>query len=196
MRGKLFIFDGIDGSGKSTIAKNLAKRFKGVYLKEPGTKGVRKLIRKAILQEIDPLTELFLFLADRRENYLEIKKLLNNGNLIFLDRSFPSTLAYQLMGKNLEKIISIENYLALDHLVRFHIEPDAVFIFDLPVDIALKRIKLRKRKMNKFEVKKFLWKVRRNFIYLAKKFGWIVINAEKKPKEIIDDIEEFLKDKI
>lgn len=190
---KLFLFEGIDGAGKTTVAKVLAKKWSAVYLQEPGKEKVRKLIRRAILQKIDPLTEVLLFLAARRETYLEIKKYLSKKKLVFLDRSFPSTLAYQLKAKNLEKIWPIEEFLAFDHLVRFHLEPELIFIFDLPVKIAWQRIK---RKKTKFEEKKLLTKVRKAYLSLASKYHWQIVPANLSLTEVIKLVDKQIKDRI
>lgn len=183
MKGRLIIFDGIDGSGKTTYAKYFSKKLNGIYLKEP------KYYRKEIFQDIPSLAELFLFLAQRNRVYLEIKKFLNQGKLVILDRSFPSTLAYQLKAKNLEKIISLKDYLFLDKIARNFLEPDKIFIFDLPVNQALKRIK---RKRTKFEEEKFLKKVRKAYLELSKKFNWQVIDASSSKKELISQLLVFL----
>ena len=181
---KLIIFEGIDGSGKSTHAKYFAKKLNAFYFREP------KFFKKEILQEIHPLTELFLFLADRIEVYSRIKGVLKNKNVV-LDRSFPSTLAYQLMGRNLKKLISFDDYLKIDFLARQKIEPDLVIIFDVPVDIALKRLK----KKTKFEEKKFLMKVRKAYLNLAKKFNWYVVDGTKDKNEVRKNVWLILKEK-
>jgi dTMP kinase len=181
---KLIIFEGIDGSGKTTQAKYFAKKLNAFYFREP------KFFKKEILQEIHPLTELFLFLADRSEVYSRIKGVLKNKNVV-LDRSFPSTLAYQLIGRNLKKLISINDYLKIDFLARQKIEPDLVIVFDAPVDIALKRLK----KKTKFEEKKFLIKVRKAYLSLAKKFNWYVVDGSKDKNEIRKNVWLILKEK-
>jgi dTMP kinase len=181
---KLIIFEGIDGSGKTTQAKYFAKKLNAFYFREP------KFFKKEILQEIHPLTELFLFLADRSEVYSRIKGVLKNKNVV-LDRSFPSTLAYQLIGRNLKKLISINDYLKIDFLARQKIEPDLVIVFDVPVDIALKRLK----KKTKFEEKKFLIKVRKAYLSLAKKFNWYVVDGSKDKNEIRKNVWLILKEK-
>ncbi|GIW67512.1 MAG: dTMP kinase [Candidatus Parcubacteria bacterium] len=174
---KLIIFEGIDGSGKTTQARYFAKKLKAVYLFEP------KFFRQQIFSSIQPLTELFLFLADRSEVYGQIKNFLLKKNVI-LDRSFPSTLAYQLEGRNLKKLISINDYLKIDLLARQSIQPDIVIIFDLPVKVALSRLK----KKTKFEKLKFLEKVRKAYLKLAKKFDWYVIDANQSREEIKSQI--------
>jgi dTMP kinase len=190
---KLIIFEGIDGSGKSTQAKYFAKKLNAFYFREP------KFFKKEILKEIHPLTELFLFLADRSEVYSRIKNIIRvnprrnprKSAFIILDRSFPSTLAYQLMGRNLKKLISIDDYLKIDFWARQKIEPDLVIVFDVPVDIALKRLK----KKTKFEEKKFLMKVRKAYLSLAKKFNWYVIDGTKNKNEVRKNVWLILKER-
>jgi len=181
MKNRLIIFEGIDGSGKSTQAKYFAKKLNAVYLREP------RFFKKQILSKIEPLTELFLFLADRSEVYSQIKNILKTKNVI-LDRSFPSTLAYQLEGRGLKKLISLDDYLKIDSLARQNIEPDLVIVFDVSVKTALKRLK----KKTKFEEEKFLIKVRKSYLNLAKKYKWYLVNGEKSVFEIRNDIFSIL----
>jgi dTMP kinase len=191
---KLIIFEGIDGSGKTTQAKYFSKKLNAFYFREP------KFFKKEILKEIHPLTELFLFLADRSEVYSRIKNImslrksassLRKSAFIILDRSFPSTLAYQLVGRNLKKLISIDDYLKIDFLARQKIEPNLVIVFDVPVDIALKRLK----KKTKFEEKKFLMKVRKAYLNLAKKFNWYVVDGTKDKNTVRKNVWLILKEK-
>jgi dTMP kinase len=181
---KLIIFEGIDGSGKTTQAKYFAKKLKAVYLKEPF------YFKNQILKNNNPLAEIFLFLADRAKVYELIKKFLKTKNVI-LDRSFPSTLAYQLKGRNLERLISLEDYLKIDLLARNKIEPHLVFILDLSPKIALSRF----QKKSKFENEKLLTKVRKAYLDLAKEFDWFVIDAAKSKKEVKNEILLILKEK-
>jgi len=191
MKGRLIVFDGIDGSGKTTQAKFFCKKFKTLYLKEPGGNKNLDLIKKIILKEISPLAEMFLFLANRVETFLKIKKLLKLGKSIILDRSFPSTLAYQLESKNLKKIISIDEYLKIDLLARNKIKPEVVIIFDLPVKVALSRLNSK----TKFENRNFLEKTRKAYLTLSKKFNWKIIDAslpiEKVRKQILNIFESY-----
>jgi len=190
---KLIIFEGIDGSGKTTQAKYFAKKLNAFYFKEP------KFFKKLILSQINPLTELFLFLADRSEVYSRIENnirvnLRKNSSrfmYIILDRSFPSTLAYQLFGKNLQKLISLKDYLKTDLLARQNIEPDLVVVFDVPPQVALSRLK----KKTKFEEKKLLVRVRKAYLTLAKKFNWQVVDGSKSKEEVRNNVFLILKEK-
>jgi dTMP kinase len=184
---KLIIFEGIDGSGKTTQTKYFAKKLNAFYFREPN------FFKKEILKEINPLTELFLFLADRSEVYSRIKNIisLRQSASIILDRSFPSTLAYQLIGRNLKKLISIDDYLKIDLLARQKIDPDLVIVFDVSVDITLRRLK----KKTKFEEKNFLIKVRKAYLSLAKKFNWYVVDGSKDKNKVRKNVWLILKEK-
>ena len=190
---KLIIFEGIDGSGKTTQAKYFAKKLNAFYFKEP------KFFKKLILSQVNPLTELFLFLADRSEVYSRIKNNINvnlrknprRSVYIILDRSFPSTLAYQLLGRNLKKLISLKDYLKIDLLARQNIEPDLVIVFDIPPKLALSRLK----KKTKFEEKKLLVRVRKAYLTLAKKFNWQVVDGSKSKEEVRKNVFLILKEK-
>ncbi len=196
MKGKLIIFEGIDGSGTTTQSKllfqYLKKNQKKVILtKEPQNKNLIKLIK----ENKNSLTDLFLFLADRSLHYQKIQKWLDQGLIVISDRSFPSTLAYQYYASNLSKEIKENFIFYLDHLSRFHLEPDIVIILDIDPQIALKRLqnKKKKSKITKFENLKFLEKVRKAYLKLAKKFNWLVIDGSRSKKEIRDEILLILK---
>lgn len=198
-KGKLIIVDGIDGSGKTTQAKLLFEEFKkakkkAVCVKEPDNKKLIKFIK----ENKDPLIDLLLFLADRRQGYQKINQLLSRGFIVISDRSFPSTLVYQYYMSNLKNEFE-ENFLFyLDHLSRFHLEPDLVFIFDLLPKIALQRLKskLQKSKISKFEEIKFLFKARRGFLYFAKKFKWQIIDASKSVEKVRLSIKKVIQNKL
>lgn len=186
-KGKLIIIDGIDGAGKTLQAKLLFQKLKKqkrkvILTNEPKNPKLIKLIKDS--QE--PITDLFLFLADRSFHYQKIINWLNQGFIVISDRSFPSTLAYEYYATFLKKELQENFVLYLDHLSRFHLSPDIVFILDLKPEIALERLKLKKKKskIEKFEKIKFLKKVREGFLYFAKKFGWKVIDASKNVKEV------------
>lgn len=178
----LLIFEGIDGTGKSSLAKYFARKTSAFYFKEP------TFFRKKIFSKISHLTELFLFLAGRSETYFEIKRILKKKSVI-LDRSFPSTLAYQLEGRELKKVIPIKDYLKFDRLARQNIQPDLVIILDAPVEVALKRIKRK----TKFEEKAFLDRVRKSYLKLANKFNWYIVDATKPLNLVKNDVLLILK---
>jgi dTMP kinase len=162
--GILIVFEGIDGSGKSTQARLLLKRLKGagfeaVFFREPtmGPWG-REIKRLAALAgSLTPEEELDLFLKDRRENVrLNLKPALEAGKVVVLDRYYFSTLAYQgAKGIDRRRIRGLHR--------AFVIIPDLVIILDIAADQGLARIAERKTRDELFEREDYLAKVRKIF---------------------------------
>lgn len=166
-RGLFVVFEGLDGSGKSTQAEILYRKFvkngvPAVMLREPtdgkwGRK-IRELARES--GSLSPEEELELFIRDRREDIRKnIKPALEKGKIVILDRYFYSTLAYQgARGIGLDLIRKRHQ--------RFLIKPDVVFVIDVPVSVGLRRIKDRAVIYKLFEEKEYLKKVRKIFLNL------------------------------
>jgi dTMP kinase len=137
-------FEGIEGSGKSTQLRRLAERIGGaVITKEPGGTPSADRIRTILLDSrarIDPVAELFLFAASRRQNVVEvIRPALERGATVLCDRFTDATLAYQGFGRllNFDQLRTL-NAWATDSLV-----PDLTFLFDLPEEMGLSRARSR-----------------------------------------------------
>lgn len=166
-------FEGIEGSGKSSLIEQLKKYFKSSKLeaffsKEPGGTDLGKEIRKILLNpkySFDPTSELLLLLADRAEHVQKIiRPNLQKNKLIFCDRYLDSTLAYQGSGRNLDKKIIKEMFKVLDFPI-----PDLTILLDVPVQIGLSRARKR-NKLDRFEKEdlNFHENVRRSYLDLAK----------------------------
>ena len=166
-------FEGIEGSGKSSLIAQLKKYFKSSKLeaffsKEPGGTDLGKEIRKILLNpkySFDPTSELLLLLADRAEHVQKIiRPNLQKNKLFFCDRYLDSTLAYQGSGRNLDKKIIKEMFKALDFPI-----PDLTILLDVPVQIGLSRARKR-NKLDRFEKEdlNFHENVRRSYLDLAK----------------------------
>ena len=102
MKGKLIVIEGIDGSGKSTCAKNLTEKLNSINLKtiytfEPTHLHYGAKLRDSMLSEnLDAEEELNLFIEDRKEHIESmIKPAIEDGYFIILDRYFYSSIAYQ-----------------------------------------------------------------------------------------------------
>jgi len=163
-KGFLFVFEGIDGAGKSTQARKLARGlraggFEVVSLREPtGGRWGREIRRKARQAgSLTPDQELELFLRDRRDDVeRNLNPLLAAGRIVVLDRYYFSTIAYQ-GAKGLDpEAIRRRNE-------RFAPRPDLVFILDVPASRGLNRIAGRRTKDALFEREGYLRKVRRIF---------------------------------
>jgi len=191
-KGILIVFEGIDGSGKSTQAEILLERlqeedFDAVYFREPSKgKWGRKIKKKALHPDsLTPEEELDLFQKDRRENVEKnLKPALKKKRVVILDRYYYSTIAYQGAKGIDEKLIRRMNE-------EFVVEPDLVFIFDIDPQKGLERIENRKKKDRLFEREDYLVKVREIFrSFKGEKF--VHIDALKSKEEIRKEIEEIV----
>lgn len=97
-------FEGVEGAGKSTALKNMARELgqEGadvLVTREPGGSGLGKALRTLLLDcnsQITPDAELCLFLADRAQHVAEvIRPALAAGKVVLCDRYADSTFAYQ-----------------------------------------------------------------------------------------------------
>jgi len=167
-------FEGIEGSGKSTQLRRVAERITdAVVTKEPGGTPLADRIRAILLDStarIDPVAELFLFAASRRQNVVEvIRPALARGATVLCDRFTDSTLAYQGFGRllNLDQLRTL-NAWATDSLT-----PDLTLLFDLPEEVGLSRARSRNAEAaddeGRFETEdlRFFRRVREGYLTLA-----------------------------
>ena len=110
MAGTFITFEGIDGSGKSTQLRLLANFLKSngcdvLLTREPGGTPVGNRLARALLdaqEEVDPLTELLVFAADRAQHVRRVlRPALESGQVVFSDRYADATAAYQGAGPRL-----------------------------------------------------------------------------------------------
>ena len=147
-RGRLIVFEGAEGAGKTTQIRLLMERLKAaaipcVSFREPGGTAVGDDIRDIVLhqdEEITAATEALLFIASRAELVArEILPSLENGNVVLVDRFFLSTYAYQIVGRGLpEPEVRAANKLATGGLV-----PDLTLILDVHASHGLERADAR-----------------------------------------------------
>ena len=165
-KGLLIAIEGIDGAGKTTLVNKLllhyqSKGFKCSKYKEPTDGRYGQMIRhlaKHGREGITPQDEMELFLKDRIENRkINIEPDLEANHLVFLDRYYFSSIAYQgARGLDINLIKSENEKIA--------IIPDMVLILDLAVRIGLSRIRnFRNEIPNHFEQEDLLEKARHFF---------------------------------
>jgi dTMP kinase len=166
---KLIVFEGIDGSGKTSLSRLFIKyltqkNIPAVWLREPTASALGDKIRCLAQgkEQISPQQELDYFIQDRRwdvEN--NILPALQAKKTVVLDRYFYSNACYQgARGLDMNAIIDLN--------LTFAPQPDLTFIIDVDVDCALARISNSRPGLAElFEKKDFLLKVRANYLKLA-----------------------------
>jgi len=187
MIGVLVNLEGIDGCGKSTQSKLLLEKLEGegekvIILKEPTKRPHGQKLwdmlhgkRKATNEEI-----LELFVLDRKQHVEEkIQPALDDGTVILMDRYYYSSMAYQVAGG-----IDVEE-IREKHV--FAPKPDVVLIFDLPVSVALERVKGHSD-ADEFEKEEHLEKVREAYLNLENDPLVRIVDATGTPEEIFENV--------
>lgn len=171
MAGKFITFDGIDGCGKSSVAKGLFDSLKEegrdvVLTQEPTRSWIGEAVKRSISEHHPALTEAFLFMADRATHSVEISKWLEQDKIVLCDRYADSTISYQAASLSMEGFDGnpFEWLKGVSDL--YVLIPDLTILLDLDPALALERIQLRE-KITKFERQDFLVEVRANFLRLA-----------------------------
>lgn len=165
-QGILIIFEGIDGSGKTSQTIRVTKWLKekglsAVSFSEPTWGEYGKKLREIMhygRKNVTPQEELDLFLKDREEDVREnILPALKKNFITIMDRYFYSNMAYQgALGIDVNLIRQLNEKIAP--------RPDMVIILDIDVRLGLHRINnLRQEKENHFEKAEYLKKVRQIF---------------------------------
>ncbi|MFH1471023.1 MAG: dTMP kinase [Candidatus Micrarchaeota archaeon] len=190
MRGKLICFEGIDGSGKGTQVRAMQGREPSSILftypdkSWPIGRVISSFLKKTV--SLSPAHQFLLYLADIYKDQERIRAMLESGKTVVLDRYIFSTLAYQdASGFEIKRGVGIAKELGF-------LPPDITFL----IDIDPKTSVLRKRKQNnsleRFEKQRFLARVRKNYLSLAKeKFlskKWLVVDGRKGKADMAEEI--------
>ena len=183
----LINLEGIDGCGKSTQSQFLMGEFeknneKTILLKEPTNGKYGRKLWEMLSGKIEATTEeiLELFVRDRKEHVdQKINPALNEGKIVLMDRYYYSTMAYQAAAGIDVKRIRKDN--------EFAPKPDIVLVFDLPADLAMKRVRGHSV-ADVFEKEEHLEKVRKAYLNLKDDPLVRIIDATRTPEEIFDEV--------
>ncbi|MCR3754784.1 MAG: Thymidylate kinase [Candidatus Westeberhardia cardiocondylae] len=202
MRGKFIVLEGLEGSGKTTAAKNIVKIlhanniYNVINTKEPESTPLSKKIYALMQQELinEPITkyaELLLFYFARAQLVENIiKPALSRGTWVVGDRHDFSSQAYQGGGRKINKVLL--NTLRKFILGNFY--PDLILYLDVTPSIGLFRIK-KKRKLDRIEKESlcFFNAVRTSYLKLVKKNKNIsIVNANDTLKNVNMNIENIM----
>ena len=177
MAGVFITFEGIDGCGKSTQLRLLASELRArglnvVTTREPGGTTLGHKLRAALLdvqEQVDPLTELLVFAADRAQHVRALlRPALSANKIVMSDRYADATVAYQGAGRGFKpELISEIIQLATEGLT-----PDLTLLFDLSVPESAVRTRRRNAKKHSDrldrEHQEFHERVRAAYLEIAK----------------------------
>lgn len=197
-------FEGIEGSGKSTQIRRVAELVRdAVVTKEPGGTPAADRIRAILLDStttLDPVAELFLFAASRRQHVVEvIRPALAAGQLVLCDRYTDATLAYQGFGR----LLNLDRLRMLNDWATESLQPDLTLLFDLPEEEGLARARRRNEEAvhdeGRFEAEdlRFHRRVREGYLAMAQAEPqrYAIVNASGGIDEVLARAHATLKNR-
>jgi len=170
MRGRFITLEGIDGAGKSTQADHVAEILRAhgaelVVTREPGGTALGEQLRQLVLhQPMTSRTETLLVFAARAQHIeAVIEPALSAGRWVLCDRFTDATFAYQGGGRGVDD----SEIGALEHWVQRGLQPDLTLLFDVPPEIAAKRL-AESRPADRFEQEQTQFFARVRGVYVAR----------------------------
>ena len=206
-KGFLVSLEGPEGAGKTSVLEALIpiledRGIEVLSTREPGGVLIGEKIRQVILDpshtEMDPKTELLLYIASRRQHLVEkVLPALAAGKLVIMDRFIDSSVAYQGFGRGLDKeAIDWLNEFATDGL-----KPDLTLYFDIEVEEGLARIAANSdREINRLDMEglDLHRKVRQGYLSLLEREGNRIekIDASLPLDQVIENTQQLLFDRM
>lgn len=198
--GKFITLEGMDGAGKSTHIPDIVSQIQAsgcevVCTREPGGTPLGEALREILLhQNMHPETETLLMFAARREHIAKIiAPAMSRGACVISDRFTDATYAYQAGAKN----VSQDKIHLLESWVQDTLQPDLTILFDVPVEVSLKRLSSA-RTPDKFEREgaDFFEKLRETYLDRAKNNAerFRVINADQTINKVKEDVKRILEE--
>ena len=182
-KGVFICIEGLDGCGKTTqaklLAKKLAQSYNSVYTSEPSRGNIGTFIRKRCLygeKRLSTIVEALLFAADRFEHVEnEIRPALREGRLVISDRYVYSSLAYQgAAGLSVEWIEQINEHA---------LKPDLAIFIDVDPQTVMSRLKPKRSVMENIET---LQKVRDVYLKFVAKGELIRLDGNRTKTEVAE----------
>src|SRR3954471_7446912 len=183
----LITVEGLDGAGKTTLIHGLADKLDATILREPGGVELSERIRDLVADpnlEVDPRAEALLYAAARAQLVAEkLKPLLDDNQLVILDRFVDSSLAYQGGGREL----GVENIRQLNAFATHGIEPDLTLLLKIAPEQGLQRISTREADRLEPAGHEFFQRVADTYDALASENPrYVVLDATRPPEELLE----------
>lgn len=207
MNGFFFSFEGPEGGGKSTQIQKLARWLENrgwrvTMTREPGGTPIGDRVRNILLDDLSLSdmtlrTEMLLYAASRAQLVERvIRPALERGDVVLCDRYVDSSLVYQSIGH----AGALEEVMAINGIATGGLTPTRTYLLDLPVEESMRRLRLRKKGIDRIEGKgePFHKQVRQGFLRLAQRESerFVIVDATKSPEDvlarIVDDVQTVL----
>jgi dTMP kinase len=193
-RGWFIVFEGVDGSGKSTQIELLSMKLRDqgvdhVLEREPSDGGIGRFIRdyaEAGNRYLQPESEALLFTADRFEHSKRIEETLEQGITVVCDRYYHSTLAYQgAAGVDVPWLRDLQ---------KFALKPDLVLLLD--VDPGRSLLRVSGRTLTVFENRDYLSRVRDLYLVFAKEGEMRLVDTGRPVDEVEAEVQRLVEELI
>ena len=205
--GMFITIEGPEGSGKTTVAKNVVEKlinegYKVLYTREPGGVGIAEKIRDIILDvnntNLDPRSEALLYAASRRQHLVEkVIPALEKGYIVICDRFVDSSLAYQGYARDIgiDEIYNINMFAINDKW------PDITILLDIDPEVGLQRImENRQNEVNRLDLEgmNFHNKVHKGYQIIKEKYAdrITLVDGNKSKDEVFDEVYKIIKERI
>lgn len=199
--------EGVEGSGKTTVAKRLidqltADEYDVLYTREPGGNKIAEQIRDVILNKENTAmadrTEVLLYAAARYQHLVDvITPALEAGKVVICDRFVDSSIAYQGHARG----VGVDQVATINQFATKGLTPDLTLFIDVTPEVGLARINQdANREINRLDLEglKFHQAVYKGYQALAKQHSdrIVIINGEQTPEEVINDAYETIKSRL
>jgi dTMP kinase len=193
-RGWFIVFEGVDGSGKSTQIELLSMKLRDQGIdhlleREPSDGSIGHFIRKyaeAGDRYLQPESEALLFMADRFEHSKHIEQNLEQGTTVICDRYYHSTLAYQGAAG--------VDVVWLRELQKFTLKPDLVLLLDIDPRKSLMRVS--GRTLTVFENRDYLSRVRDLYLNFARDGEMRLVDTSRPVDEVESEVKKLVEELI
>ena len=205
--GMFITIEGPEGSGKTTVAKNVVTKlteegYKVLYTREPGGVGIAEKIRDIILDvnntNLDPRSEALLYAASRRQHLVEkVMPALEKGYVVICDRFVDSSLAYQGHARN----IGIDEIYDINMFAISNKWPDLTILLDIEPEVGLQRImNNRQNEVNRLDLEglNFHKKVHEGYQIIKEKYAERItlVDGNNSKEKVFEDVYKIIKNKL
>lgn len=189
-KGFFIVLEGVDGSGKTTMARKLVENlgamgYRVSYTYEPTDSEIVTVMKTKYKAYRDPFVDALTFALDRLVHVKsKIKPLLDEGYVVISDRYFYSSVAYQAAcGAPMEWVIEVNKWAP---------RPDLAIYLDIDPDIALRRKGTPSSRFPEFENVELMRRVRTIYLEMVKRGFLIMIDASRDIDAVYHDIEKLV----